>query len=72
MDMQNITLCMRTWREVRNFASQKVPLTMVLKNPKPSQSTPLPCITGKCVSAPILYKHDVQFRRMWETPLKYT
>ena len=25
--MQNVTLCMRTWYEVRNFASQKFRLT---------------------------------------------
>jgi len=30
--MQNITLCMRTWCEVRNFASQKFRLTPVGKS----------------------------------------
>ena len=31
-DLQNTALCMGTWREVRNFASQKFRLTPIFKN----------------------------------------
>jgi len=31
--MQNVTLCMRTWCEVRNFSSQKFRLTPDRKQP---------------------------------------